>query len=247
MSSAEKVSLKEAKLFDIRRSVNFHLRAIFISVPKSGSSSIGYHFRELNPRSNLMVKDSHFTITQVRDLLYFYYLLNRKRNNLFPTDAKKVLSDAELHAQATETFKQFFKFASVRNPWQRVVSLYDRIEGRWGKDNRKKYISFDQFCEQLRFASDTCEHPTRCANQLDWMIDETGALAVDYVLRLEKFEEGLQEIKERTNGRLDLKPDHRNMNPQSRSASYRNLYTEKTKNHVAELFKRDIEFFGYDF
>jgi len=229
--------------------VNFDLRSIFIAVPKTGSSSIRSQVskRRQLKRNSLHIRDTHCTITQVRDLLYLYYLLRRNRNSNYPTDVEQVSSDAELRAQATETFKTFFKFASVRTPWQRVVSLYYRTEGKWPKIRSQKDISFDQFCEQLRSASDTCLHPTRCANQLDWMIDETGALAVDYVLRLESLEEGLREIKERTNGRLDLKVEYKNVNKASKSGTYRSLYTEKTKNHVAELFKRDIEFFGYDF
>ena len=233
---------KEKMMLDINRSVNFGLQSIYIAVPKTGSTSIRKQI-SIKEAPQIMIKGPHFTIMQIRDMLYLYYLATRKKTHIFPTNPKQILSDAELRAKADETFKKFFKFSSVRNPWARTVSLYYRKDG-----NRKKPdYDFDEFCEQLRFASDTCVFSTRCENQLDWMIDETGALAVDYVLRLEKFKEGLQEIRERTNGRLDLEEIHSNRNPQSQSSSYRSLYTKKTKNLVAELFKRDIEFFGYDF
>jgi hypothetical protein len=144
---------------------------------------------------------------------------------------------------ASTTFDRFFKFATVRNPWSRVVSLYRRREGI----QVSKRIDFETFCEQLRYASDTCRHPSRAANQLDWMVDETGELAVDYVLRLEDLETGLNEIHRRTNGRVALERKHLNVNPKSISGSYRSAYSDTSRAIVAELFQKDIEFFGYEF
>ncbi len=221
--------------------VNFDKEVIFIAVPKAGTTSIR---AQLAMQGTMLIPNPHLTILQVRDALYTFFLLQSLGSNAsFPTLAHDVESDAEVRIRAAEVFKNYFKIASVRNPYARVVSLYSRHEGI--KVTNK--MSFDTFCENLKYASDTCQHPTRAANQLDWITDETGQLAVDYVLRLEDLAAGFQDIYELTKGRIDLQIRDQNRNPASRSRSYHDIYTENSRSIVAELFRRDIEFFDYEF
>ncbi|MEL7401555.1 MAG: sulfotransferase family 2 domain-containing protein, partial [Pseudomonadota bacterium] len=94
----------------------------------------------------------------------YTYLLKQSLggNTEFPTNASEVLSDDEIRERATDIFKRYFKFASVRNPWARVVSLYKRREGVKVSDR----MDFEVFCEGFKYASDTCSHPTRAISQL---------------------------------------------------------------------------------
>lgn len=221
--------------------VNFDKKAIFIAVPKTGTTSIR---KQLAVRGPKLIPNPHLTILQVRDGLYTYFLSQGLGNNRhFPTRPDEVPSDAEIRGHAARTFHGFFKFASVRNPWARVVSLYHRREGVQTADK----MDFERFCEGLRYASDTCAHTTRMSNQLDWMVDENGKLAVDYVLKLEDLDNGLKEINARTAGRLALKEKRCNCNPRSPSVSYRKAYSDKSRAIVADIFHRDITFFGYSF
>ncbi|MEM1400598.1 MAG: sulfotransferase family 2 domain-containing protein [Pseudomonadota bacterium] len=221
--------------------VNFEREVIFIAVPKTGTSSIR---SQLSVSGPMLIPDPHLTILQVRDGLYAHFLKKKLgSNHHFPTRPNTVLSDGEIRDLAKETFRRFFKFASVRNPWARVFSLYHRREGI----QTRQAMDFETFCKGLHYASDTCVHPARAVNQLDWMIDEKGSLAVDFVLRLEDFAAGLRQIDELTQGRLGLVEKHLNQNSKSASDSYRAAYTETTRAIVAEIFKRDIEFFGYEF
>ncbi len=79
------------------------------------------------------------------------------------------------------------------------------------------------------------------------MVDENGKLLVDYVLRLEERDKGIREIIELTGGRLKLKNLHLNKNVAPAEKTYRDLYSSKARKHVEALFRRDIEFFGYEF
>lgn len=108
-------------------------------------------------------------------------------------------------------------------------------------------MSFTEFCRNHIYASDTCYHLTLHHNQLDWICDEDGQCIMDYVYRLEDFDQAIAEIAERTDGRIQLTHKKANLNPNSGSVSYRDLYTEETKKLIADRFQKDIAFFKYTF
>lgn len=227
--------------FKLNEAVNFDLETIFIAVPKTGTTSIREQLTQPGPS---LIPNPHLTIVQIRDSLYTFFLRQHLGSNKsFPTDPSDTLSDKEIRALADSTFDKFFKISSVRNPWARTLSLYNRREGL----QMASTLDFDTFCKQLRYASDTCLHPTRLLNQLDWMTDENGTMLVDYVLRLEEREKGICDINERTGGKLKLENLHLNENSDSAAASYKEAYSRESKQHVAAIFKRDIEFFDYEF
>jgi len=47
---------------------------------------------------------------------------------------------------------------------------------------------------------------------------------MDYVYQVENFTQAVEEIRERTNGRLILRSQEKNRNANSPSKDYRNLY-----------------------
>jgi hypothetical protein len=108
-------------------------------------------------------------------------------------------------------------------------------------------MSFEQFCEQHRFASDTCRQPTCHQNQIDWLLDEQNNIAVDYVYKVEDFQTATREIASRTQGRVKLKNKVLNQNQVSQSSNYRELYSEQSKQLIAERFEKDIDTFQYTF
>ena len=125
-------------------------------------------------------------------------------------------------------FSGAFKFASVRNPWERAVSLFYRKEGVRDQQN----ASFDSFIENHFYASDTCAHPTLHKNQIDWISDDNEKILLDYIFKLEDFSKAVQDIRERTNGLIKLQDTVANKNASSRSSEYRDLYSERTKKRI---------------
>jgi hypothetical protein len=219
--------------------INFDKQVIFIAVPKTGTTSVRNQLRSHGP---FLVPNPHLDITQLRSLLYFWSLRKTLGTNAqFPTG--DMPSDTQIRAECEETFRSFFKFSAVRNPWARTVSLYFRQEGVISHNR----ISFEEFCENHAYASDTCSHPTLHCNQLDWLTDEEGRIGVDYVYKIEEFESSLDEIREMTNGRIALQYLVANKNPLSRADRYRDMFTDRTRQLIAKRFEKDVDTFKYAF
>jgi len=183
-------------LDQVNEAVNFDLQTIFIAIPKTGTTSVR---EQLSPQGKALIDDPHLNIVQVREALYIFLLINALgKNRTFPTTGHP--SDAELRATSRDIFDRCFKFSSVRNPWARTASLYSRYEGVTSKEQ----MTFDAFCEQHIYASDTCIHPTLHTNQLDWLTDESGKVLMDYVYKVEEFAQAIADIKAMTDGRIQL-------------------------------------------
>ena len=136
-------------------------------------------------------------------------------------------------------FDQCHKFTVVRNPWDRMVSMYcHRCQNI--RDRRYRSIKFGDFLRNL----DKMGHKKIfTANQLDWISDRNGRLLVDEVGRFEElssFWDGLCSSLS-----LDLQRLERINH--SKHKRYDEYYNKRTKEIVAKRFARDIKYFGYKF
>lgn len=228
--------------FYVNEAVSFEKEAIFIAIPKTGTTSVRQQFQDISGQP-VLIPNPHLNIMQLRDALYVYFLkIALARNSEFPT-ADNLMSDEDVRKIASETFHSFFKFSAVRNPWARAVSLYSRREGVQASGS----ISFKEFCQNHFYASDTCLHPTRHKNQYDWLCDEKGDMAMDYVYKLEDSVKAFEEIAEITNGCILLQNKKANVNPTSKSSSYRDMYDDETKKLIGKRFEKDIDCFKFSF
>jgi len=233
------MNLFKSKQLIINEAINFLKEVIFIAIPKTGTTTVR---KQLRQEGKPLIKNPHLNILQVRDLIYAYLLKEYLgTNQTYPNTERQ--SDSDLREEAKKIFENYFKFSAVRNPWARTVSLYFRREGI--SSNHK--MSFEDFCKNHIYASDTCRQPTLHNNQYDWISSDEGDLLVDYVYKVEEFERAIHEIKEMTNGRLVLKNQKQNKNPTSKSSDYRNMYNGETKNLIAKRFEKDIDYFKYSF
>ena len=123
--------------------------------------------------------------------------------------------------------------AVVRNPWDRMVSMYMFIK-KMKMDittaNFNEFVLHD--CKLNKFEKYILSTP-----QIRWI--EPG---VTHLLRFENLEQDfkiIQDIFQCYEPLLlsnDTQHDH-----------YRNYYNDETRQAVAEMFKEDIEAFGYEF
>ena len=223
----------------VNQAVNIDKEVIFIGIPKTGTTTVR---DQLLQRGKPLVSNPHLDIVQIRDLIYLYLLKeNLGTNKNFPNSNHP--TDSDLRKEAEKMFNSFFKFSAVRNPWARTVSMYFRSEGL----QLKKKMSFDEFCENHMYASDTCKPPTRHRNQYDWLCNEDGKIIVDYIYKVEDFENAIVEISNLTHGRLQLKNEMRNQNPKSKSSDYRSMYNDRTRKIIERRFEKDIDYFKYTF
>ncbi len=147
-----------------------------------------------------------------------------------------------------------FKFAFVRNPWDRFVSLYFYFYNMTSRHfaykydhqtatNIKRFKNFEDFC--LNFHDFDDRQPFKkfhFFNQHLWTHSQ-GKCFIDFLGKYENLDQdvaSLQNIFE-----IPHEPvSHTN---QSDHGDYKNYYNSRTRNVVAEIYKKDIEYFEYKF
>jgi hypothetical protein len=158
---------------------------------------------------------------------------------------------ARLGMDEQDDWDDYFKFAFVRNPWDRLVSWYSMVT-TMPKDGNELWwyvhensTTFEEFIynctDEVEIKSGV--HYSFAYNQLDYVTDDHGNLLVDFIGRLENFDKDLREVFRRLGYELETVP-HRN---RSGHQHYSTFYTPDTELIVRERFKRDIEYFGYEF
>lgn len=134
-------------------------------------------------------------------------------------------------------YNALFKFAFVRNPWDRLVSRYAHLL-RSTERRRHKFISgLEKFEDFLQW-----EIQRESAQQHPYVTDAQGNQIVDFVGHYETLREDFAKVCAKLKIQVEL--PHANV---SEHRDYRSYYTPETREFVAKQFRRDIELFGYDF
>jgi len=166
-------------------------------------------------------------------------------------------------------FNTYFKFAFVRNPWDRLLSSYtylkelsqnpDRFLSAYiylqksGKEHYDKiwsdmyladYKDFESFVSALRnrkIASQILQG-LHFRPQYQFICDYRLNIKVDFVGKLENINDDFQYIADRLG--INTKLTHLN---KSGHQDYRQVYNETMKQIAYDLYKKDIKTFGYSF
>lgn len=142
-------------------------------------------------------------------------------------------------------------FTVVRNPWSRYVSSYHYIKtlkcNKSGGVWRDKNLSFKETLYNLPTLEESKHdyfHMT--LPQSARMIDkQTGKFLPELVIRMENMQAGYNKLCDKLNvPRHHVK--HANKTPGDRK-HYTEYYDDETRQIVAELYAKDIEYFGYKF
>ena len=149
----------------------------------------------------------------------------------------------------------FTAFAVIRNPWSRTVSRYTFNQRQVAKGKAApsyKLHTFESFLEERHDWGDIPYFWHRAVRnwypQKDHVTDTEGNLRCDCI-RVEHFNEDMvkyfslkQEptVKHVSNGRIE---NNRIVDKKD----YREFYNDRTIQIVADWYKDDIDFFGFDF
>jgi hypothetical protein len=165
-----------------------------------------------------------------------------------PLGADHRFADVQRAAYGEEIWNTYFKFAIVRDPWDRLVSGYHyRLSGgsRSPDDLARAKLyprSFRKFCANLDyFIGLPNEHMFR--PQYQWISDADGNSLMDFVGRFEHLQEDFGVICERI-GLQGVELPHIN---KSKHRSYWSHYARHTRDIVARAYAGDLERFGYEF
>ena len=146
------------------------------------------------------------------------------------------LVEAE-RSMPADKFKQYFKFAVVRNPWDRLVSEYEYIKTQ-PTHSRFKKLSVMTFTEFIDYQS---QRPD--AHQVNALRLKNGQLGCDFIGKLETLEQSLKVVGAKIDVDFSALP-HIN---QVKRRDYRTYYDDVTAESVADLWQSDIRAFNYQF
>jgi hypothetical protein len=200
-------------------------RFIFAAIPKTGTHSVRRALREqLGPDDMEQVGlfvDKRFPWPELAQL---------RHGHLGLAQVRPFLGD--------EVFARYFKFAFVRNPFDRFVSycaFVTRETDEFQRDPRgvMRRILFD-----LRPMQHILFQP-----QHTFLVDEDGALLTDAVGRVEQMQASYDAICVR----IGMPSQPLEQVNSSRRGSYRDYYDQALVDGVAQLYQRDLDLFGYAF
>jgi len=163
-----------------------------------------------------------------------------------------------------DKFSAYFKFAFVRNPWDRLVSLYKYLGPRNG-------LPFKEFL-MGEFRKDLWQNRQWFVGpQSSFVCDSRGNLLVDFLGRFERLQADFTAVAQRLGLPCCALP-HRNKSRSQklssffqprhlftrlctlfnsgklgRCQSYQDYYDNDSKDLVAQLYARDLECFHYRF
>jgi hypothetical protein len=161
------------------------------------------------------------------------------------------LTAVDFREKYPHQFDAYYKFAVVRNPYDRLVSAFFYFAQYRGEQanniEMKKRITeqyggdFSQFCEG-ELTSGRADLFTHLRPQTDFLLDEQGTLLVDFVGKLECIQQDFKAICDQIG--IDISLPHQN---RSLRRDYSNYYTPTAQQLVAEIYRKELELFGYEF
>jgi hypothetical protein len=197
---------------------------IFVHIRKAAGSSIRDTLEPLSlvkPTDNWSKIKSRFLRTEKDYKKYAF----RQHDSI--TVAKRLMPP--------ELFESYFKFAFVRNPWDRLVSEYEFIRRRpdHGRHSKVMKMGFEKYIvyQSKRFD----------AHQINMLADKDGNLLMDFIGKFENLHDDWNRITDK----LGIENKELTHRKKAGIKDYNSYYTDESRALVSELWKRDIEAFGY--
>lgn len=141
-----------------------------------------------------------------------------------------------------------FKFTFVRNPWDRITSLFEYLDVSVRKDMDTR--TFEKFVDNVarKLTTTSPQKGMLLKPQYDWVHCDDGILHADFVGRFERIDEDWAHVCEK----LQLYPDgcglERLKVSKRRCDHWREYYTsQRLIDQVGDLYERDITTWGYTF
>lgn len=200
-------------------------RFVFAAIPKTGTHSVRQALRE-----HLSDDDLEQVGLFVNKRFPFEELAAIKHGHITLEQIRPFLGE--------QAFAEYFKFAFVRNPFDRFVSycaFMTRADGAFLKNPQQvmRYILF-----QARPLQHVLFHP-----QHTFVTDAEGRLLADRIGRVEDMQASYDAICER----IGIPTASLGQVNTSRRGSYRDYYDQALIDGVADFYRRDLELFGYEF
>ena len=200
-------------------------RFVFAAIPKTGTHSVRQALRE------------HLSADDLEQVGLFV-------NKRFPFDELAAIKHGHISLEqirpflGEQAFADYFKFAFVRNPFDRFVSycaFMTRADGAFLKNPQQvmRYILFE--ARPLQHVLFQPQHT--------FVTDAQGRLLADRIGRVEDMQASYDAICDR----IGIPTASLGQVNSSRRGSYRDYYDQALIDGVADFYRRDLELFGYEF
>lgn len=166
------------------------------------------------------------------------------------TGDHRTIADYKLCFRKHE-FESFFKFAFVRNPWDRLFSAYSymKLGGRnkgdydWSIKHLSPYNSFDEFVtgwvneENIRLGF-------HFRPQYEFLCTIGSKIEVDFIAYFEHIANDYEYIRNKIGTGKTLTTMNKTAGMKK---DYRLYYNKTTREIVGNVYREDIQLFGYNF
>jgi Sulfotransferase family len=194
------------------------LKTAFVHIPKTGGSTVSTILRHPN-------------------------ILSLTKHDPAP-EKDKHSSIFEQIEQLGPEAGDYFKFSFVRNPWDRLVSAYHYIiTRRTGLDRVTNHDTFESFLSSF------IEEPSRYLKlqyfkpQSSFLVNDKGEMPLDFLGRFETFEKDLGVVLRE----IGIRRTFFKHRKKSKRSDYREYYSADSSKAVGEIYRSDVEHFGYEF
>ena len=210
--------------------ISHKYKFIFIHVPKTGGTSIKHALIDRGlldgkPDWRISKEDAKkYGLDEKRIKVWVGHLTAREQ--------KKIVGE--------EIWNSYFKFAFVRNPWERTLAAYKYMlqnTGFW----RAHPLKF--LCARVLSFKLWVQLKKRVLRQNKFLSDKEGNLLVDFVGRFENLQEDFNKACDRI-GVTRTELPHVNKSEHKHYSCY---YDKATRDVVEKIGKEDNKMFGYTF
>ena len=205
--------------------ISYQHQFIFFAVPKTGTHSVRQALRpqlgDADEEQVGLFVERWFKQPELREIGH---------GHVSARQLKPILGDA--------VFNRYFKFAFVRNPWDRFVSYCAFISRKTGRFESDPHAFMRVMIDSPPPLQHLLYQP-----QNELLCDENGQLAMDFVGRVEHMQRDIDVICTR----LNFSPQPLQQINRSEHRPYTDYYNTDLRDLVGHKYRRDIELFDYQF
>lgn len=208
------------------------LKTIFVHIPKTAGVSLTHAII-----SHVVGYDTSGEIGHLSQGLKFKFDLRG------PQKHKQAMYYVPSYI-SQKLWDKYYKFAFVRNPWDRAVS-----EFHWRHQLPTRHPSKD-FKQFLKYCESRIQDEKNRRRDIYWTHAQTqksyvtkkGKVILDDVFKFEDMDRAIEQIQDRIGIPFDLK-----MYNTSKHKHYQDYYDDESRKTVNRLYRDDIELFEYEF
>jgi len=205
---------------------------LFIHIPKTGGNSI----------QNLLIKyseDEIFIPFKHQDGIQRFNV----KSSINPILRKhSTISDYKKYLSST-VYDNLYKFTTVRNPWDRIVSFYFSPHKAIDEFDRNEFIKIISQVKPIFYYTHELSLIDKLKNSIGLLDQTNSQSAIDFYLRFENLQYDFDLVCKKIGVETQQLPKVNS----SKRKHYSEYYDNHLKDMVFKKFKEEINLFNYQF